>query len=305
MCGAPLRAGRGRGRGPPRGHPRHLGPQGLDGARRAARPRGAPRGPEPLLRRHARRVRIARRHDREDHRRRDRRGLRAAVPARGRSPPGRRGGGRVAARAGDPQRRARAGLGRPARRPDRRSRPARSRSARPRAASTSSWASRSTTSTVMEQNSPPLEVLLDELDARARRATTSRSRTMPPGQPEGLRRAVRRLTGWSPSTSGRPRTRRSSPRLLPGMRICPSCGEQSPERMRCARCAARRSATVVARESRRTVTIVFAMPKVHSLTGEAAGPEAMRDVMSRYFDGHARRPSSGTAGRSRSSSATR
>ena len=69
------------------------------------------------------------------------------------------------------------------------------------------------------------------------------------------------------------------------MRICPSCGEQSPERMRfCTVCGASLS-QVVARESRRTVTIVFAMPKVHSLAGEAAGPETMRDVMSRYFDG--------------------
>ena len=75
------------------------------------------------------------------------------------------------------------------------------------------------------------------------------------------------------------------PEVLPGMRICPSCGEQSPERMRlCIVCGTSLS-QVVARESRRTVTIVFAMPKVHSLTGEAVGPEAMRDVMSRYFDG--------------------
>ena len=69
------------------------------------------------------------------------------------------------------------------------------------------------------------------------------------------------------------------------MRICPSCGEQNPERMRlCTVCGASLAATV-ARESRRTVTIVFAMPKVHSLTGEAPGPAALRDVMSGYFDG--------------------
>ena len=75
------------------------------------------------------------------------------------------------------------------------------------------------------------------------------------------------------------------PEALPGMRICPGCGEQNPESMRfCTTCGASLT-QVVARESRRTVTIVFAMPKVHSLTGEAPGPAALRDVMSGYFDG--------------------
>src|SRR5207244_6092263 len=67
--------------------------------------------------------------------------------------------------------------------------------------------------------------------------------------------------------------------------ICPSCGEQSPERMRfCTVCGAS-LATTVARESRRTVTIVFAMPKVHAGSGEAPGPEVMREGMQRYFEG--------------------
>jgi class 3 adenylate cyclase/tetratricopeptide (TPR) repeat protein len=75
------------------------------------------------------------------------------------------------------------------------------------------------------------------------------------------------------------------PEAEPGMRICPSCGEQNPEHMRlCVVCGAA-LATAVARESRRTVTIVFAMPKVHVLSGEAPGPQVMRDVMSRYFEG--------------------
>jgi class 3 adenylate cyclase len=75
------------------------------------------------------------------------------------------------------------------------------------------------------------------------------------------------------------------PEALPGMRICPGCGEQNPERMRfCTICGASLTESIV-RESRRTVTIVFAMPKVHSLSGETVGPEALRDVMSRYFDG--------------------
>ena len=55
------------------------------------------------------------------------------------------------------------------------------------------------------------------------------------------------------------------------MRYCTTCGASLNQ--------------AIARESRRTVTIVFAMPKVHALTGEAPGPETMRDVMSRYFEG--------------------
>src|SRR4029079_15700637 len=71
----------------------------------------------------------------------------------------------------------------------------------------------------------------------------------------------------------------------PGKRICPSCGEESPDRMRlCTVCGASLF-TTVARESRRTVTIVFAMPRVHAVSGEAPGPEVLREVMTRYFEG--------------------
>ena len=37
-------------------------------------------------------------------------------------------------------------------------------------------------------------------------------------------------------------------------------------------------------ESRKTVTIVFADPKPTTLDGSRPSPEALRDVMSRYFD---------------------
>jgi class 3 adenylate cyclase/tetratricopeptide (TPR) repeat protein len=74
------------------------------------------------------------------------------------------------------------------------------------------------------------------------------------------------------------------PEVAPGMKICPSCGEQSPDRYRlCNTCGASLTEHI-ARESRRTVSIVFAMPKVHAVGGMAPGPEAMRDVMSSYFD---------------------
>src|SRR5207247_1753374 len=70
----------------------------------------------------------------------------------------------------------------------------------------------------------------------------------------------------------------------PGMKICPSCGEQSPDRYRLCNTCGASLAEHVARETRRTVSIVFAMPKVHAMSGEAPGPEALRDVMSSYFD---------------------
>src|SRR5204863_5562173 len=44
------------------------------------------------------------------------------------------------------------------------------------------------------------------------------------------------------------------------------------------------AADEVARESRRTVTLVFALAKVHTTTGEEPGPGVLRDVMSQYFD---------------------
>ena len=112
------------GAGGRRDHPlrdgRQLRPEGVDRARRASRSGDAARGPDPVLRRDARGLRVARRHDREDHRRRHRRGLRPAGPSRRRRAARGRGGRREPARAGDPQRPARGDLGRAPRGPDRR-----------------------------------------------------------------------------------------------------------------------------------------------------------------------------------------
>ncbi|HEX5239592.1 MAG TPA: adenylate/guanylate cyclase domain-containing protein, partial [Candidatus Limnocylindrales bacterium] len=43
-------------------------------------------------------------------------------------------------------------------------------------------------------------------------------------------------------------------------------------------------ADALPRDTRRTVTLVFALAKVHGVTGEEPGPGVLRDVMSRYFD---------------------
>ena len=137
--------------------------------------------------------------------------------------------------------------------------------------------------TVMEQNAPSFEVLLDEATHRFvgdQVDVEDFGLVSPKGSDETFP-SYRLVAVHERATEGEAIV----PEVLPGMRICPGCGEQNPERMRfCTVCGASLS-QVVARESRRTVTIVFAMPKVHSLTGEAVGPEVLRDVMSRYFDG--------------------
>src|SRR6185503_15700927 len=138
-------------------------------------------------------------------------------------------------------------------------------------------------SSVMEQNAPPLEVLLAEttLDkVREQIEFDTIGLVSPKGSDvtyEGFRlvsvhdRAVEADT--------------APPEAAPGMRICPSCGEQSPDRMRFCNVCGASLTTAAARESRRTVTIVFAMPKVHVLAGDAPGPEVLREVMQRYFEG--------------------
>ncbi|HEY8238120.1 MAG TPA: adenylate/guanylate cyclase domain-containing protein [Candidatus Limnocylindrales bacterium] len=139
------------------------------------------------------------------------------------------------------------------------------------------------TSTVMEQNAPPFEVLVHE-STQSRVGDAAEFEAAPPASPKGsdeLLTAYRLVSVHERAGE----VEAVVPESLPGMRICPSCGEQSPDRMRyCNTCGASLN-QAIARESRRTVTIVFAMPKVHSLNGEAPGPETMRDVMSTYFEG--------------------
>jgi class 3 adenylate cyclase/tetratricopeptide (TPR) repeat protein len=137
--------------------------------------------------------------------------------------------------------------------------------------------------TVMEQNAPALEVLLAESTLNhVREQIQFDTIGLVMAKDSGLPYRGYRLV----SVHDRAATEEvAPPEAAPGMRICPSCGEQSPEGMRlCTVCGAS-LATSVARESRRTVTIVFAMPKVHVSTGEAPGPEVMREVMQRYFEG--------------------
>jgi class 3 adenylate cyclase/tetratricopeptide (TPR) repeat protein len=69
------------------------------------------------------------------------------------------------------------------------------------------------------------------------------------------------------------------------MRICPSCGEENPERFRlCGFCGAALAPELPPQEVRKTVTIVFSDLKGSTAMGEKLDSEAVREVMSRYFD---------------------
>jgi class 3 adenylate cyclase/tetratricopeptide (TPR) repeat protein len=70
------------------------------------------------------------------------------------------------------------------------------------------------------------------------------------------------------------------------VRRCPSCGEENADRARfCQNCATPLTeADHPAAETRRTVTVVFADVAGSTALGERLDPEALRRVMSRYFD---------------------
>jgi class 3 adenylate cyclase/tetratricopeptide (TPR) repeat protein len=150
---------------------------------------------------------------------------------------------------------------------------------------------------VMEQNAPSYEVLVDSSTVE-QVGDIAEFETMDPVSPKGSdeKLAAYRLVAVKARAAAE-EAAAEAPVETPGMRICPSCGEQSPDRYRfCNTCGASLTEHV-ARETRRTVSLVFAMPKVHAVAavGEAAGdghgavadgpsPEALRDVMSTYFE---------------------
>src|SRR6266567_9550475 len=68
------------------------------------------------------------------------------------------------------------------------------------------------------------------------------------------------------------------------MVICPSCGEENPDRFRrCGFCGTPLTAAAPPREVRKTVTIVFSDLKGSTKLGEALDSESLREVMTRYF----------------------
>jgi class 3 adenylate cyclase len=88
------------------------------------------------------------------------------------------------------------------------------------------------------------------------------------------------------------------------VQVCPSCGAENRDEARfCDVCGAALAAEP-ARESRKTVTVLFCDVTGSTALGERIDPESLRNVMARYFE-TPRKRSNATAARSRSSSATR
>src|SRR6187397_933823 len=68
------------------------------------------------------------------------------------------------------------------------------------------------------------------------------------------------------------------------MRVCPSCGQETPEGFpRCANCGAPLEA-IAAREQRKTVTVLFCDVTGSTALGESTDPEALRGLLARYFE---------------------
>jgi len=139
------------------------------------------------------------------------------------------------------------------------------------------------TSTAMEQNSPPLEVLM----AQSTHDLVRDSVTVEPADPvtpKGMSTPV--ATYRLVSVVARPEAGRArADTVAAGLQLCPTCGQANPEAFRlCGMCGSTLAAAAQFRESRKTVTIVFADPKPSMLNGERPSAEALRDVMSRYFE---------------------
>src|SRR5437588_407580 len=69
------------------------------------------------------------------------------------------------------------------------------------------------------------------------------------------------------------------------MQLCPGCGEENPDKFRlCGFCGTPLAPELPPQEVRKTVTIVFSDLKGSTAMGEKLDSEAVREVMTRYFD---------------------
>ena len=69
------------------------------------------------------------------------------------------------------------------------------------------------------------------------------------------------------------------------MQVCPNCGEENPEKFRlCGFCGSPLAPALPAQEVRKTVTIVFSDLKGSTAMAEKLDSEAVREVLTRYFD---------------------
>jgi class 3 adenylate cyclase/predicted ATPase len=138
-------------------------------------------------------------------------------------------------------------------------------------------------SSAMEQNAPPLEVLLAESTYDLVREFV----TVDPVEPVTLKGtttvvpASRLISVAERAAAGQAHT----DAVAAGMRLCSACGQENPETFQiCGMCGSSLAFASVFHESRKTVTIVFADPKPTTMDGSRPSAEALRDVMSRYFE---------------------
>jgi class 3 adenylate cyclase/tetratricopeptide (TPR) repeat protein len=69
------------------------------------------------------------------------------------------------------------------------------------------------------------------------------------------------------------------------VKVCPSCGEENPERFRlCGFCGSELEPEAAPREARKLVTVVFADLAGSTSLGEALDSESLRTLMTRYFE---------------------
>jgi class 3 adenylate cyclase/tetratricopeptide (TPR) repeat protein len=68
------------------------------------------------------------------------------------------------------------------------------------------------------------------------------------------------------------------------MQMCPSCGEENPDRFRlCGFCGTQLAVEQPARDTRKTVTVVFCDLKGSTSLGERLDTESLREVLAHYF----------------------
>ena len=134
--------------------------------------------------------------------------------------------------------------------------------------------------TAMEQNAPAQEVLLAESTYSVVRSSVD-AEPRPPVQPKGRSEQVANYRLISVTE----RTAESAVGGEPAGSGCRTCGADNGEDDRyCATCGSQVAEQRRVSDTRKTVTVVFADPKPTTATGAPPPPEAMRDVMSRYFD---------------------
>jgi class 3 adenylate cyclase/tetratricopeptide (TPR) repeat protein len=138
----------------------------------------------------------------------------------------------------------------------------------------------------MEQNAPPLEVLIAQPTYELVGKFVE-VEPIGPITPKGIEQATeayRLISVAEPVNTG---VDGAAAAIVATDRthLCPNCGEENPDRTRfCGMCGAPLVLEAKAQESRKTVTLVFADPKPRTDSGLPPSPEALRDVMSRYFD---------------------